>query len=191
MFLTICNSSASPSLPSLRAKPRVNLFLFASLYLRTCQKQGVLFHMYCRNKSLCLSHFLLSFLSDRKGLLSTYPVQFPALCLRSDCFLDVKHSQAPITFSLACNVQEPSQVSVWAKPPVFFFKDKSFLFFLCRERERERERETVGGEKVRERKAVGGAIVEKAAFFPRCIPQHKTDGKMFSQPCFIWNSLFF
>ncbi|CAL8292255.1 unnamed protein product [Lota lota] len=43
--------------------------------------------------------------------------QHAALGLRSDCLLDVKHSQAPITFSLACNVPELSQVSVWASTP--------------------------------------------------------------------------
>lgn len=81
------------------------------------------------NSSHNPNHFLLSFLSGRKGLLSMFPVQFPELQLRSHCFLDVKHSQAPITFQLASAVQELSQVNEWAN--LLFLRIKSLqLFFL-------------------------------------------------------------
>lgn len=85
--------------------------------------------VYSRNLSYDSNHFLFSFLSGRKGLLSMFPLQFPELQLCSDCFLDVKHSQAPITFWLCSAIQEPSQVNEWANLLLLRIKSVQ-IFFL-------------------------------------------------------------
>lgn len=73
------------------------------------------------------NHFLLYFLSGRKGLFSMFPFQFPEPWPCSDCLLDVKHSQAPITFCLASAIQKPSQVNEWVN--LLFLRIKSLFFF--------------------------------------------------------------